>query len=133
MYVHVVERRADGIVVCGAKSATRRAPSTPTGNIFMPTISMGPDDKGLAVSFACPTDAEGMYMIYGRQSCDTRKMEENADIDLGNKAFGGQGGPGGSGPCVHPQRVYLPERRVRVCRYDGGAVRRVSPSELRRL
>ena len=29
-------------------------------------------------------------MIYGRQSCDTRKMEEGADVDLGNKKFGGQ-------------------------------------------
>ena len=42
------------------------------------------------MSFACPTDAEGMYMIYGRQSCDTRKLEENADIDVGNAKFGGQ-------------------------------------------
>ena len=24
-------------------------------------------------------------MIYGRQSCDTRKLEEGADIDVGNK------------------------------------------------
>ena len=29
-------------------------------------------------------------MIYGRQSCDTRKLEKNADIDLGNAKFGGQ-------------------------------------------
>ena len=48
-------------------------------------------DKDFVVSFACPTDAEGMYMIYGRQSCDTRKLEEGADVDLGNKQFGGPG------------------------------------------
>ena len=29
-------------------------------------------------------------MIYGRQSCDTRKMEEDASIDVGNAKFGGQ-------------------------------------------
>ena len=29
-------------------------------------------------------------MIYGRQSCDTRKMEKDTNIDLGDKAFGGQ-------------------------------------------
>ncbi|WP_216858906.1 4-hydroxyphenylacetate 3-hydroxylase family protein, partial [Bacilliculturomica massiliensis] len=40
--------------------------------------------------FACPSDADGIYMIYGRQSCDTRKLEEGADVDLGNKQFGGQ-------------------------------------------
>ena len=89
MYVHVVERRADGIVVCGAKCHQTGSINS-HWHIFMPTISMGPEDKEWAVSFACPTDAEGMYMIYGRQSCDTRKLEENADIDLGNKAFGGQ-------------------------------------------
>ena len=37
-----------------------------------------------------PHDAEGMYMIYGRQSCDTRKLEEDASIDVGNAKFGGQ-------------------------------------------
>ncbi|MBU5436327.1 4-hydroxyphenylacetate 3-hydroxylase family protein [Pseudoflavonifractor sp. MSJ-37] len=89
MFVHVVERRPDGIVVCGAKCHQTGSINS-HWHIFMPTISMGEADKDWAVSFACPTDAEGMYMIYGRQSCDTRKMEKDADIDLGNKAFGGQ-------------------------------------------
>ena len=89
MYVHVVERRADGIVVCGAKCHQTGSINS-HWHIFMPTISMGEADKDWAVSFACPTDAEGMYMIYGRQSCDTRKMEENASIDVGNAKFGGQ-------------------------------------------
>ena len=56
----------------------------------MPTIAMGEDDKDYAVSFAIPTDAKGVFMIYGRQSCDTRKLEEAADIDLGNNTYGGQ-------------------------------------------
>ena len=51
----------------------------------MPTQAMREADKDYAVSFACPTDAEGMYMIYGRQSCDTRKLEKGAEIDLGNR------------------------------------------------
>ena len=89
MFVHVVERRADGIVVCGAKCHQTGSVNS-HWHIFMPTISMGEADKDWAVSFACPTDAEGMYMIYGRQSCDTRKMEEDASIDVGNAKFGGQ-------------------------------------------
>ena len=89
MFVHVVERREDGIVVCGAKCHQTGSVNS-HWHIFMPTIAMGEADKDWAVSFACPTDAEGMYMIYGRQSCDTRKMEEGADVDLGNKKFGGQ-------------------------------------------
>ena len=89
LFVHVVERREDGIVVCGAKCHQTGSVNS-HWHIFMPTIAMGPDDKDWAVSFACPTDAEGMYLIYGRQSCDTRKMEEGASIDVGNAKFGGQ-------------------------------------------
>ena len=89
MYVHVVERREDGIVVSGAKCHQTGSINS-HWHIFMPTISMGEADKDWAVSFACPTDAEGMYMIYGRQSCDTRKLEEGASIDVGNAKFGGQ-------------------------------------------
>ena len=89
MFVHVVERREDGIVVCGAKCHQTGSINS-HWHIFMPTVSMSEADKDWAVSFACPTDAEGMYMIYGRQSCDTRKMEEDASIDVGNAKFGGQ-------------------------------------------
>ncbi len=89
MFVHVVERRPDGIVVCGAKCHQTGSINS-HWHIFMPTISMGEADKDWAVSFACPTDADGMYMIYGRQSCDTRKLEEDSCIDVGNARFGGQ-------------------------------------------
>ncbi len=88
LYVHVVERREDGIVVCGAKCHQTGSVNS-HWHIFMPTIAMGPEDKDWAVSFACPSDAEGMYMIYGRQSCDTRKLE-GCSIDVGNPQFGGQ-------------------------------------------
>lgn len=54
----------------------------------MPTIAMGPDDKDYAVSFAVPLDTEGLMMIVGRQSCDTRKTE-GCQLDLGNSTYGG--------------------------------------------
>ncbi len=88
LYLRVVERRPDGVVVRGAKFHQ-------TGMInshevlVMPTISLSPEDKDYAICFACPTDAEGIILVYGRQSCDTRKLEENADIDLGNRVYGG--------------------------------------------
>ncbi len=88
MYVHVVERRPDGIVVCGAKAHQTGAINS-HWHLFMPTVAMGAEDKDWALSFACPSDAEGMYMIYGRQSCDTRKLE-GGKIDVGNPRFGGQ-------------------------------------------
>ncbi|MGC2872121.1 4-hydroxyphenylacetate 3-hydroxylase family protein [Ihubacter sp. mB4P-1] len=89
LYVHIVERREDGIIVCGAK-AHQTGSINSHWHIIMPTIAMREADADYAVSFACPSDAEGLFMIYGRQSCDTRKLEEGADVDLGNKQFGGQ-------------------------------------------
>ncbi|WP_281275523.1 4-hydroxyphenylacetate 3-hydroxylase N-terminal domain-containing protein, partial [Bacilliculturomica massiliensis] len=89
LFVHIVERREDGIVVSGAKCHQTGSINS-HWHLFMPTIAMGEADKDYAVSFACPSDADGIYMIYGRQSCDTRKLEEGADVDLGNKQFGGQ-------------------------------------------
>jgi len=89
LFVRVVEQRPDGIVVRGAKCHQTGSINS-HWHLIMPTQAMRAGDEQYAVSFACPTDADGLYMIYGRQSCDTRKMEENADIDLGNKKFGGQ-------------------------------------------
>lgn len=87
MYLHVVERRPDGIVVRGAKAHQTGAINSQE-MIVMPTISMGPDDKDYAVAFAVPMDAEGILMIIGRQSCDTRKLEDS-ELDVGNSEFGG--------------------------------------------
>jgi 4-hydroxybutyryl-CoA dehydratase/vinylacetyl-CoA-Delta-isomerase len=87
MYLRVVERRADGIVVCGAKAHQ-------TGAVFsheivvMPTLSMREDERDYAVAFAIPSDAKGITHILGRQSCDTRKLE-GSPMDVGNAAFGG--------------------------------------------
>ena len=88
LYLRVVERRADGIVVRGAK-AHQTGIVNSHEVIVMPTVAMRPEDKDYAVAFSLPADAPGIFMIYGRQSCDTRKLEPNADIDLGNKNFGG--------------------------------------------
>jgi 4-hydroxybutyryl-CoA dehydratase / vinylacetyl-CoA-Delta-isomerase len=87
MYLHVVERRPDGIVVTGCK-AHQTGIVNSHEILVMPTISMTPEDKDYAVSFAIPADAKGITLIYGRQSCDTRKME-GTEIDVGNSQFGG--------------------------------------------
>ena len=87
LFVHVVEKRADGIVVRGAKCHQTGALNS-HWILIMPTISMTKEDVDYAVSFVAPADAEGIFYIYGRQSCDTRKLE-GGDIDVGNKKFGG--------------------------------------------
>lgn len=88
LFLHVIERRPDGIVVRGAKFHQTGIINSHEV-IVMPTMSMKEADKDYAVAFAVPTDTKGITLIYGRQSCDTRKLEEGADIDLGNKNFGG--------------------------------------------
>lgn len=87
MFLHIVERRADGIVVRGAK-AHQTGVLNSHEVIVMPTQSMGPEDKDYAVAFAVPMDSKGISMIIGRQSCDTRKRE-GSEMDVGNAEFGG--------------------------------------------
>jgi Aromatic ring hydroxylase len=88
MYVHVVDRLKDGIIVRGCKLHQ-------TGMInshwllVMPNSALKDDEIEYAVSFAVPLDAEGIVYVYGRQSSDTRKLE-GGDIDQGNRYFGGQ-------------------------------------------
>ncbi|MDF2676366.1 MAG: 4-hydroxybutyryl-CoA dehydratase [Bacillota bacterium] len=112
MYVHIVEKREDGIVVRGAK-AHQTGSINSHEHLIMPTIAMKEEDKAYAVAFAVPSDAEGVFMIYGRQSCDTRKLEKNADVDLGNKKFGGQEA------LVVFEDVFVPWDKVFLCEeYD---------------
>jgi 4-hydroxybutyryl-CoA dehydratase/vinylacetyl-CoA-Delta-isomerase len=86
-YVHVVEEKDDGIIVRGAKAHQTGALNSHE-IVVMPTISMREEDKDYAISFALPSDAEGITYIMGRQSCDTRKLEGDT-IDRGNILFGG--------------------------------------------
>ncbi len=87
MFLRVVEERADGIVVRGAKVHQTGALNSHE-IIVMPTISLREEDKDYAISFALPSDTEGITYIMGRQSCDTRKLE-GGTLDMGNRFFGG--------------------------------------------
>ncbi len=87
LFVHIVERRKDGIVISGAKAHQTGALNS-HWILVMPTIAMSKEDADYAVSFCAPADEKGIFYIYGRQSCDTRKLE-GGSIDVGNKQFGG--------------------------------------------
>lgn len=104
MFMHVVEERADGIVVRGAKAHQTGAVNSHE-IIIMPTISMREEDKDYAISFALPSDAEGITYIMGRQSCDTRKLEDGI-IDRGNQFYGGHEA------LVVFENVFVPWERV---------------------
>jgi 4-hydroxybutyryl-CoA dehydratase/vinylacetyl-CoA-Delta-isomerase len=87
LYLHVIDRQPEGIVVRGAKAHQ-------TGAVFsheiiaMPTLSMRAEDEDYALAFAIPSDTAGIVHILGRQSCDTRKLE-GSPMDVGNASFGG--------------------------------------------
>ena len=87
-YLHVVEEKSDGIIVRGNKLHQTGALNSHE-IICMPTRAMREEDKDYAVSFALPSDTKGIIYIYGRQPCDTRKME-GGTIDVGNIYYGGQ-------------------------------------------
>ena len=107
MYLHIVERRPDGIVVRGAK-AHQTGIINSHEVIVMPTCSMGPDDSDYAVSFAVPVDTKGIFMVIGRQSCDTRKRG-GSEMDVGNAEFGGVEA------LVVFDNVFVPNDRIFMC------------------
>ena len=115
LFLHVVERTPDGVYVTGAK-AHQTGFVNSHEVLVMPTISMREGDEDYAISFAVPTDAEGITLIYGRQSCDTRKTEEGASIVVGNAKFGGQEAlvvlDGGHEVLVIFDRVFVPNDRI---------------------
>lgn len=61
-YVHVVERRADGLVISGTKAIVTSAPYV--HELFvLPGRAMSADDSRFAVGCAVPVDARGLTMI----------------------------------------------------------------------
>jgi 4-hydroxybutyryl-CoA dehydratase/vinylacetyl-CoA-Delta-isomerase len=88
MFLHVVKRDDKGVYVTGAK-AHQTGCINSHWIILMPTIRLTEADKDYAIVGAIPADAPGITYIYGRQSCDTRSMEEG-DLDSGNSQYAGQ-------------------------------------------
>jgi aromatic ring hydroxylase len=62
LYLHVVEKTADGIVVRGAKAHNTLAPYAHE-LIVLPTRDMSEADADYAVAFSIPADAPGVTMI----------------------------------------------------------------------
>jgi aromatic ring hydroxylase len=71
-YVHVVERKADGIVVRGCKTHITIAPQADEV-LVIPTRALLPDEKDWAVAFAIPGDWEGVKMVIRATSIRPRK------------------------------------------------------------
>jgi len=104
LFLRVVERRPDGVVVRGAK-AHQTGCINSHWLLVMPTMRLKPNEKDWAIVGAVPADAPGLAYVYGRQSCDTRSMEEGQG-DVGNVRYGGQEA------LVIFEDVFIPNERI---------------------
>jgi len=89
-YVHVVDRRQDGIIIRGAKLHMTGAVNSHE-ILVMPTTAMNESSKDYAVVCAVPIDAPGVTMVFGRQANDDRR-DRLERIDVGKPSFGAVGG-----------------------------------------
>ena len=81
MYVRVVEKRADGIIVSGAKIHTSCTPYVDEV-IVLPSRSMGPDDEAWSLAFAVPVATPGLRLyasdyLHGTDDPYTRPISTN--------------------------------------------------------
>ncbi len=102
-YVHIVERRDDGIIVRGAKiSITMVAYSDEV--IVVPTRALTEADKDYAVAFALPADWDGIKLITRPVSVRQRKSITCPFAEMGV-----------SDSMVVFDNVFVPRERVFMC------------------
>jgi len=105
LFLRVVERKRDGVVVRGAKLHQTGMVNSHE-MIVMPTTNLTLEEKDWAICFALPTNTRGVKYIYGRQASDTRKLEGLGSFDTGNPTFGGQE------VMTVFEDVFVPEERI---------------------
>lgn len=105
MYLRVVEKRDDGIVVRGAK--THQTGSLSSHEIIvLPTRAFRKGEEEFAVAFSMPSDTPGIIHVVGRSSLDTREMD---GCDFGNVHYSKYA------PTVIFENVFVPWERVFMC------------------
>jgi 4-hydroxybutyryl-CoA dehydratase/vinylacetyl-CoA-Delta-isomerase len=109
LYLRIVKRDENGIIVRGAKAHQTGALNAHE-IVAMPTIAMDEDERNYAVSFAIPSDSEGLIHFIGRQANDTRKLE-GGRIDVGNPTYG----VSGHEALVVFDNVFVPTDRIFMC------------------
>jgi 4-hydroxybutyryl-CoA dehydratase/vinylacetyl-CoA-Delta-isomerase len=108
LYVHVVERKNDGIIVSGAKAHITGAVNS-HGHLVMPTSAMKKEDADYSVCFYVPVDTPGVVHIFGRQTNDTRKCD--CVLDQGNVEYGIVGGEA----LIVLDNAFIPWEHVFMC------------------
>lgn len=83
MYLRVVERREDGIIVRGAKAHNTIAPYADE-IIVVPTRAMTEKDGDYSIAFAIPADAENLYLVSVAHTQRPRKHLQAPIAETGN-------------------------------------------------
>ena len=105
MFLRVVEKRDDGIVVRGAKAHQTGSLSSHE-IIVLPTRAMGKADVDYAVAFAIPSDTKGLIHVVGRSTLDMRELD---GCDIGNVYYSKYC------PTLIFDNVFVPWDRVFMC------------------
>jgi 4-hydroxybutyryl-CoA dehydratase/vinylacetyl-CoA-Delta-isomerase len=86
LYLRVVERRKDGVVLRGAK-AHQTSACHAHWHLVLP-LGCRDGEEDWAIAAAVPSNAPGLFHLYSRQPGDDRRAE-GADLDVGLPQFGG--------------------------------------------
>jgi 4-hydroxybutyryl-CoA dehydratase/vinylacetyl-CoA-Delta-isomerase len=116
LYLHVVDKDKDGIIVRGAKIHQTGSLCAHWG-LIIPAREMREADKDYAVCFALPSDTKGLIHVYGRGTLEARPLQ---GCDLGNVEFSK------FAPMVIFNDVFIPWDNVFLCgeyEYAGAMVR----------
>ena len=105
-YVHVVDRRDDGVVIRGAKLHMTGAVNSHE-ILVMPTTALNEASKDYAIVCAIPIDDPGVTLIFGRQASDDRR-DKSEWIDSGKPRFGAVGGEA----VIAFDDVFVPRDRI---------------------
>jgi len=105
-YVHVADRRDDGVVIRGAKLHMTGAVNSHE-ILVMPTTALDERSKDFAIVCAIPIDDPGITMIFGRQASDDRRDKQET-IDSGKPRFGAVGGEA----VIAFDDVFVPNERI---------------------
>ena len=103
LYLRVVEKRADGIIVNGAKAHNTCA-AYADEIIVLPTRNMVADERDWAVAFSIPADWEGITIINGAFSPPPRKKLKAPYNEMGT-----------SHSLTVFDQVFVPWERVLLC------------------
>jgi len=118
MYLHIVEKRQNGIVVRGAKASISGAVIADE-IVVLPCTALKPGEEDYAVCFAVPSDAKGLLHLAEAPAGNARRFTGD-EMDYGNAKYGAHG-------ATHLifDDVFVPWERVFLCgesKYAGSYV-----------